>query len=118
MKAGEYTAPLEEALNTVRATRAIPSRELQKMFSSEYIQGYTAALLDVSSVLDYIQDDLKMHRRKQNLNTLKAIVTCMVHNRVILREDPNAFVRCNDHAEGGFEVYIERKGVYPPSTEV
>ena len=28
-----------------------------------------------------------------------------------------AFVRCSDNAEGGYEIYISRKGVYEPKTE-
>jgi len=34
----------------------------------------------------------------------------MLQNRVILREDPDAFIRCNNDVPGGFEVYIENKG--------
>lgn len=82
------------------------------MFDMLYIQGYTAALMDVLEVMKNIQDDLKRHKRKQNYKTYKAIVGCMLHNRVILRENPNAFVRCNDNANDGFEIYIESKGVY------
>lgn len=82
------------------------------MFDMLYVQGYTAALMDVLEVMENIQDDLKWHKRKQNYKTYKAIVGCMLHNRVILRENPNAFVRCNDKAKDGFEIYIENKGVY------
>lgn len=84
----------------------------EKMFGIEYVQGYTAALQDVLKVLDEIPRDLKLHHRKQNISTLKAIVSCMIKNRTILREEPYAFVRCNDNVDGGFEVYIERKGVH------
>ena len=39
---------------------------MDKMFSYEYVQGYTAVLQDVLEVIDDIQDDLKKHKRKQN----------------------------------------------------
>lgn len=81
-----------------------------KLFGIEYAQGYTAALQDVLRTLDRITPDLKLHKRKQNLKTLKAIIECILKNRVILREEPDAFVRCN--SEGGFEMYIENKGIY------
>lgn len=81
---------------------------MDKMFSYEYVQGYTAALQDVLETIDDIQNDLKKHKRKQNSKTYKAIAECMLKNRVILREEPYAFVRCNDNVEGGFEVYVER----------
>ena len=41
------------------------------MFGLEYIQGYTAALLDVRAVLDDIEYDLKIHKRRQNLKTIR-----------------------------------------------
>lgn len=90
---------------------------MDKMFGYEYVQGYTAALQDVLETINDIQDDLKRHKRKQNSKTYKAIVECMLRNRVILREEPYAFVRCNDEAEGGYEVYISRWGVYEPKIE-
>lgn len=87
------------------------------MFGYEYVQGYTAALQDVLQTIENIQVDLKYHKRRQNVKTHKAIVECMIKNRVILREEPYAFVRCNDNADGGFEVYIEKQGVYNPTKE-
>lgn len=77
-------------------------------FDIMYVQGYTAALQDVLSVLDYIQDDLKCHKRKQNAKTYKAILKCMLNGRAVLRENPDAFVRCNDNVDGGFEIYLKK----------
>lgn len=85
---------------------------MDKLFPITYVQGYTAALQDVFETIDDIQCDLKLHKRKQNAKTYKAIVECMIKNRAILREEPDAFVRCNDSVDGGFEVYIRDKGVY------
>ena len=86
--------------------------DIKKMFGLEYIQGYTAALLDVRAVLDDIEYDLKIHKRRQNLKTIRQIIDCMIANRIVLRENPEAFVRCNDNADGGFEIYIEGHGKY------
>lgn len=87
---------------------------MDKMFPPTYVQGYTAALQDVLKTIEEIQFDLKYHKRRQNAKTYKAIIECMIKNRAILREEPYAFVRCNDNADGGFEVYIEKQGVYNP----
>ena len=32
----------------------------------------------------------------------------MIENRAELRDNPYAFVRCNDKCEGGFEVYSNK----------
>lgn len=87
-----------------------------KNFSYEYVQGYTAALQDVIDIIgnDWFQDDLRRHKRKQNYKTYLALLKCMLNARAILRENPDAFVRCNDQADGGFEVYIYKQGVYNP----
>ena len=82
------------------------------MFNSMYIQGYTAALQDALNTIDSIQVDLKHHKRRQSAKTYKAILECMIKNRTVLREVPGSFVRCNDKVDGGFEVYVEGKGVY------
>lgn len=85
---------------------------MTRMFPPEYVQGYTAALQDAIAVIDLIQSDMKRYRRKQNYKSYRAILRCMLENRTILRENPNAFVRCNDSVEGGYEVYIEGAGPY------
>ena len=90
-------------------------KKATKLFGIEYVQGYTAAVQDVLKTIDYIEHDLKKHKRKQNLKTLKAIVECILKNRIILREEPNAFIRCN--SEGGYEVYIENSGIYSAEKE-
>ena len=73
-----------------------------------YIQGYTAAIQDAIEVVDYIQTDLKRHGRKQNAKTYRAILECMLKGRVLLRESHTAFVRCNDRADDGFEIWDSR----------
>ncbi len=81
----------------------------QQMFPTEYVQGYTAALQDVISVFNYIDGDLKHHKRKRTAKSYQAIAKCMLDNRTILREEPDAFVRCNDNVDGGFEVYVAKR---------
>lgn len=82
------------------------------MFDTTYIQGYTAALQDVIDTINLIQPDLKEHHRRQSYKTYHGILECMLKNRTILRENPDAFVRCNDKVEGGYEVYIQGIGKY------
>lgn len=79
------------------------------IFDFLYVQGYTAALLDVLRVFDCIQLDLKIHKRKQNYKTYKGIVEAILSNRTILRENPDAFIRCNDNAENGFELWFDKR---------
>lgn len=75
------------------------------MFDMLYVQGYTAALQDVLKVFDYIQDDLKRRKRKQDYKTYKEIVNTMLQNRAELRENPDAFIRCEQQ---GFSLYEDR----------
>lgn len=86
----------------------------ERMFPPAYNQGYMQALLDLMNVLDgSLQDDLKFHKRKQNNKTYKAIIKCILDNHIAFREyGRQAFVRCNNDVEGGFEVYVEYRGVY------
>lgn len=79
-----------------------------RMFDYLYVQGYTAALLDVLKVLDYIQPDLKRHRRRQSAKTYHGIVQCMLDNRVALREDPDAFIRCASDGTHEYELWNAR----------
>ena len=76
-------------------------------FDPCYVQGYTAALLDVNEILEHIGPDLKRHKRKQDGKTYQAIIKCVIENRTVLRECPDAFVRCNDSVPGGFEIWRE-----------
>ena len=76
-------------------------------FDHLYVDGYRSALQDVLEVIDYIQDDLKTHKRKQNAKTYKAIVECMMENRTVLRENPKAFIRCK--SDGGYELWYDQR---------
>lgn len=80
---------------------------MKRLFDAHYVGGYTAALQDVLNVIDSVQSDLKRHKLKNNKETYKAIVDCMLKNRAILRENPDAFVRYNGVTKE-FEVYIQK----------
>lgn len=75
------------------------------MFSSEYIQGYTAALQDAIWTVEHITEDMKLHKRRQRQKEYTNLLKCMLANRARLREDPYAFVRCNNNIPGGYEVF-------------
>jgi hypothetical protein len=81
---------------------------LERINDPCYVQGYTAAIQDAIEVVDYIQTDLKRHGRKQSAKTYCAILKCMLKGRVLLRESSTAFVRCNDRAKDGFEIWDSR----------
>lgn len=90
-----------------------------KRMSFLYAQGYTAALTRVAMTLANLQSDMKWHKRRQSYKEYKAIIECMIRNRTELRENPDAFVRCNDKVKGGYEVVIDVGEKYPvPCEEV
>lgn len=77
------------------------------MFDPCYVQGYTAAIQDAMTVMYQLKTDMKRHNRKWNPASVHAILQTMLHGRTILRECPDAFIRCNDKAQGGFEIWRE-----------
>ena len=73
--------------------------------SGDYNRGYTAALLKVKETLETIHLDMKHHKILFNRKSVIAMVSSMIEGRMELRDNPDAFVRCNNSVEGGFEVY-------------
>jgi len=73
--------------------------------SGDYNRGYTAALLRVKGMIESISFDMKYHKIPFNKKNIIAVVDKMIEGRMILRDNPDAFVRCNNSVEGGFEVY-------------
>lgn len=73
--------------------------------SGDYNRGYTAALLKVKETLKTIPSDMKYHKIPFNKKSIIAMVKSMIDGRMELRDNPDAFVRCNNSVEGGFEVY-------------
>ena len=74
-----------------------------------YAHGYTDALMKVFDTIEHIDSDLTAHKRRRNKKTYSAIIRCMIENRAELRDNPFAFVRCNDKCEGGFEVFVKKE---------
>lgn len=77
-------------------------------FGREYNQGYTAALLDIERLLtslDFLYD-LKAHKKSMTKSNLVNLIKCMIEGRSILRENPDAWVRCNNNSKYGFEICI------------
>lgn len=49
-------------------------------------------------------DDLRRHKMRFNIKTFQEMIDCMIENRELLRENPQAFLRCKPG--GGFEVFV------------
>ena len=57
-------------------------------------------------ILTYLEPDMKMHKMRWNKETFDALFKCIIENRLELRENPKAFVRCTK--EKGFEIHVSR----------
>ena len=53
-------------------------------------------------------------------NNLINLIKCLIEGRAILRENPDAWVRCNNNSKYGFEICIGnlKKDGYVYNTEV
>lgn len=72
-----------------------------------YVQGYLQALMDVRDVFQYIDIDMKLHKRKRSLAEYMKLIDLMINGRQILRERPEVFIRCSSN--GGYEFFDESK---------
>jgi len=72
-----------------------------------YVQGYLQALMDVRDVFQYIDLDMRMHKRKRTATEYQEIIDLMIQGRQILRERPEVFIRCK--SGGGYEFFDESK---------
>ena len=72
-----------------------------------YVQGYLQALMDVRDVFQYIDLDMRMHKRKRTAAEYQEIIDLMIQGRQILRERPEVFIRCK--SGGGYEFFDESK---------
>lgn len=71
-----------------------------------YSHGYTAALLRLKETISpELYKDLRRHNRRLTIKELSAMIDCMIESREKLRDNPFAFVRCNNATEKGWEVY-------------
>lgn len=72
-----------------------------------YNHGFTCALLKVKEQLDTnLAKDMKRHKMRFTANNIEQAIDCMIENRELLRDNPQAFLRCKQG--GGFEVVIGR----------
>lgn len=63
--------------------------------SGDFIRGYTKAIQDISEVFDYVNNDLKCHKKRLNDKLAKELLKCVLENRENIREDKNGFIRWN-----------------------
>lgn len=73
------------------------------MFDPAYVQGYLAALQDVRETFEQIDGDMRRHGRKRTAKEYQKVLDTMIEGRSVLRENPDAFVRCR--SDGGYEVF-------------
>ena len=72
--------------------------------SGDYNRGYTKAIMDIQEVFNYIQEDLKWHKKKLTPKLTSQLLNCCLHNRERLRESVNGFIRYNPRTMD-FEFY-------------
>ena len=68
--------------------------EIEKL-SGDYIRGYTKAIMDMSEIFDYVNNDLKHHKKRFNDKLAKELLQCVLTNREKIREDRDGFIRWN-----------------------
>ena len=54
--------------------------------SGDFNRGYTKAILDLISTVDYVYDDLRFHHKTFNYLVLKKFLKCCLDNREMLRD--------------------------------
>lgn len=73
-----------------------------------YNSGYTKAIQDVQRL--FILADWRMHRKVMNQKKLNEFFECVLQNRQVLRDNPNAFIRLmwvdKERKKSKFELYI------------
>lgn len=77
--------------------------------SGDYNRGYTKAILDIMTVTDYVNYDLKLHHKTLNYANINKMLKCCLENREDLRESEmlglsKNFVRWNTQLND-FEFY-------------
>ena len=70
-----------------------------------YAHGYTQGMMRVLDAIETVSADLKHHKRRFTQKEIAAMVKAMITDREKLRENPFAFVRCNNEKKDGWEVY-------------
>ena len=77
-----------------------------------YAHGYTEGMLRVLRAVESCSVDLKHHNRRFTQKEIASMISVMIADREKLRENPFAFVRCNQ--EKGWEVYEPKQCIGNP----
>jgi 5'-deoxynucleotidase YfbR-like HD superfamily hydrolase len=72
--------------------------------SGDFNRGYTKALMDLTEVVKYIQDDLHDHHKRLTEKMFLELLSVCLENREKLRDNWGGFIRWNNKA-GEFEYY-------------
>ena len=69
-----------------------------------FYHGQTVGIQMVHEILAYLGPDMKRHNMRWNQKTFDLLFNCIIANRLELRENPDAFIRCTN--EKGFELHV------------
>ena len=72
--------------------------------SGDYIRGYTKAIQDITEIFEYIQEDLKHHKKQFSGKIALDLLKVILENREAIRERWNGFIRWNSR-KNGFEFF-------------
>ena len=75
--------------------------------SGDFIRGYTKAIQDIIEVFEYIEDDLKFHKKRFTNKIALQLLGAILENRECLRENCDGFIRFN-HSKNCFEWFSEK----------
>lgn len=74
-----------------------------------FVSGYTKAIMDIMDVFNYIEDDLRWHKKKITSKTVKEILKCFLENRETFREDQTRYFMRWNCKENKFEVVMDKR---------
>ena len=83
------------------------SVEMERL-SGDYIRGYTKAIVDITEIFGYMEDDLKYHHKRLNWKLAMQLLKAILENREKIREGVGGFVRFNGKLNN-FEFFDERR---------
>ena len=72
-----------------------------------YYHGQTVGIQMARDIICSLEDDMKRHKMRWNRKTFEALFRCILDNRIELRENPDAFIRCT--REKGFELHVSKR---------
>ena len=73
--------------------------------NGEFIRGYTKAIMDIQAIFEYVQLDMRWHKKNLSYKNAVKLLKCILNNRMYLREPENeGFIRYNRQNDD-FEYY-------------